>query len=139
MSKAAFKSASSTDEPFHCPQCLIRQQSRELEALKLKVELLPKELFSVRSKVFSLSKLPTGVPLISDSLAYQSVGHNRRMNYQVSLDRKLNLVLFGIPESPADTSYHDRLQTDGDTVLLFFQTDHCLKTCFQLLCVIIFD
>ena len=67
MSNAAFQSTSSTEEPFYCPRFSIRQQSRELEALKRKVELLPKGLSFLKSEVSSLNMLPTDVPLFSIS------------------------------------------------------------------------
>ena len=43
--------------------------------------------------------------------------NNRRSNFQGLSDKKLNLVFFGIPESPTGTNYHSRVQNDYKAIL----------------------
>jgi hypothetical protein len=134
LSTTAFLAVSQSANPFHCPRCLLFQQSKEIESLKASVEKLTSEICSLKSQFSQLSSEVVASGLISDNLPIcdlnpesvspQASNHaphpqprrsssvSAAAHSQVSQDRKYNVIMFGVPEQPQGTPRMERCRSE---------------------------
>ena len=114
LTKAAFKVASTSTSPFHCPRCELAEVRKELKALSLEVAGL-KAFVSSFSKSRFHSDSPVDNSQSSSSTNLKPSPAQRKP--QETSERKFNLIFCGIPESPPGTSYRERLDRDYEAVI----------------------
>ena len=68
LSKVAFMTVSSSNEPFLCPRCFIRQQSKEIADLKANISALSDEVSRIKNEVLFLSNSPGSVPTVNPNI-----------------------------------------------------------------------
>uniref|UniRef100_A0A1X7U142 Zinc finger PHD-type domain-containing protein n=1 Tax=Amphimedon queenslandica TaxID=400682 RepID=A0A1X7U142_AMPQE len=130
ISKSAFRSLSSSLDPFFCPYCRLDFQAKEITSLKEKISDLSSTVSNLSSLVSDLSqKLSSVFPTTrapahssdqpparssSDHPSARPTVHDRTPFSDSQ--RKFNLVLHGIPENPHGTSLRVRQRQDHDKV-----------------------
>ena len=134
MSVEAFLSISKSDKPYLCPHCLLECQATEISELKNEIAAL-KSAISELTKQAQLQPA-SGSASVSDaenvSISYAATlklntesPHTAkvdppRSSFQLvakdAVDRKYNIVIYGIEESPDGTSRQNRLSNDTKEV-----------------------
>ena len=130
MSKVVYEKVGKSDDPYICPNCIIIKQSQEITELKIIVK-------DLTNKIDQLSMPPSSQPM-TDATSHQPAAAQVVQtesfatpvtNKQVTdkpivppkpppiTDRKYNVVLYGINESPADTPRSDQFKHDQDNML----------------------
>ena len=141
LSKAAFLAVSSSGGPFLCPCCVIAQQSKEISVLKDSVAVLSHNVQALKEMLDSLtvdnglvaadesSGDPSVLPLRTYSThnshthasSHSNDGHGLSSYWSgpsrngVS-DKKFNVVLFGVSESPQGTPHNTRNLQDFNSI-----------------------
>ena len=137
LTEAAFDVLHRSGQPFKCYQCQLSSHAVEIATLHSLVDSLSKELTEVKSQL----SVVNDQPLPSDSYVARSINiasqpsspipaasvqppqnpqaaspinnSNGHPNIQSShQDRKFNLVMYGIPESPSGTLRSHRVESD---------------------------
>ena len=142
---------SSASEPFYCVYCTLQKQAQEIDELKQTVKSLTSDITALKAQIpvtmsdNNLSKKPTanlsqkstaGKSKAITSLIPTSMINNNTPVFNV--DRKLNLVLYGLKENPEKTPKHERLQKDLDNILSVFASinmkveANSIKDCYRL-------
>ena len=139
LSEAAFDSLHQSGNPFWCYHCHLSMHSSEVATLHTMINLT-KELDTVKSQLSSLksSVPPTGqtdstitpspppinsaAPVIYASPGAQATHPSTLLHNK---DRKFNLVMFGVPESPTNTPCMARLESDEQSVTNAIQLVQC--------------
>ena len=123
LSKRAFIAVGNSKNPFRCPRCVIAKQPEEIAELKASVVDLYREVAILQEKTKTLL---TGAQKVegsktSDNLPATSPLHSTLIAQPVPSrhpssepDKKFNVVVFGISESPKGTSRYYRSSNDYD-------------------------
>ena len=142
LSKAAFQAVSNSGGPFLCPHCVIAQQSKEISVLKDSVAVLSCDVQALKEMLDSLtvdnrliaadesSGEPSVLPLRTHSThnSYTHAGSHSNDSHGLSSyrygpsrngvsDKKFNVVLFGVSESPHGTPRNTRNLQDLNSVI----------------------
>ena len=133
LSKAHFSRLSTSDQPFHCPRCLLSHQSAELRALKKTVEDLSREVLHLKHLILPSTncgnpppkpsfpsdrpsqKLQSASSIPSQPSSLPSQQSRSPATY-APVDRKFNIIIFGIPEQPQGSSRFMRSQNDFNAI-----------------------
>jgi len=156
LSKGAFAMATKSTEPFHFSHCQINIQAREISALKYAIDSLSSDLAAIKSLMDTFSKPSESSPVSASASVSKSnpapnkvSGTTQPNNSYVTAkpgmytlaptsERKLNLVVFGLKESPQGTLRHSRFSKDLDDVSSIFSSllssfnDLTIRDCFRL-------
>ena len=141
LSKVVYNEISKSEKPFYCPQCRFDQQELEIRSLRELVGALGNEIDALKKKVASLkeevvveaSSLPVNIRSSPQKSYAQSVGvlptsmsshkpiHSESSHLEIPqagrrLDRKCNLVLFGIKECSSGMQRLERSLNDMEEV-----------------------
>ena len=114
--------------PFICPYCT-SSLLQEVSSLRSKVSSLTSEIAVLQSQLSSASQT---------SQSFHSRKNQSRHPHSNSLDRRFNLVVFGIGEQVSGTPRATRLREDSTEVssilspLLPSFSDHSVRDCFWL-------
>ena len=131
LSKIAFRAASNSEDPFHCPSCIILQQSQHISELKESIIALARDVKALQVKVADISSTsshatnPVSGTLSPVTLPSPTVVNNSHPTSRTKnsvpkstskpikdQDRKYNLVVFGVPEMPSGSSRSSRANHD---------------------------
>ena len=157
MSKLAYDKLTNSEDPYMCPNCTILKQSQEISELKDLVKNLTSELENVKGlqqQLTNLEKEPPSVnnkPTIPNTLdsddtssgtvipvSASLVTQNTSKLSSTQVDRKFNVVIYGILECPKGTKRHDRTKQDLSNVISAVSqvdsdiTSHSIRDCFRL-------
>lgn len=145
LSKAALKAASKSNDPFNCMKCKLFYQESEIASLKTTVNSLVTKLSSLEEKLTEVCDKQSQFQLSSYTLPSQSLcvspsefpplpnptnpienlalPHNksnletpRNKSHVDSVDRKFNIVMFGIEECQVGTARYTRQSEDLEKV-----------------------
>lgn len=141
LSKAAFQSVSNSGGPFLCPHCVIAQQSKEISVLKDSFAVLSRDVQALKEMLNSLtvnnglvaadelSGEPSAPPLRTHSThnSHTHAGSHSNDSHGLSSyrsgpshngvsDKKFNVVLFSVSESPQGTPRNTRNLQDFNLV-----------------------
>ena len=135
-----FAHMSTGTESFYCVYCTLQQQALEIKELKKTVQTLVSDMAKISSgdtadlsarpvsNTTTTSKSPAANPLQhpnNTSHNEYKPKHPTSSDTESSIrheDRKLNLVVFGIDESPSNTPTLDRLKNDLDHLVATFNS-----------------
>ena len=107
--------AGESQQSFYCLNCTVSLQKQEIDILKEQVKTLSNKLDSL---------LPTPTPDGNvtrqsvnkvQSSSSQSISENKPQSNSQFSDRKFNLVIYGIDESPSGTNQSERVKHDVDS------------------------
>ena len=116
LSKSAFKvAAAKVDSSFHCPCCCLSQQSSEIAELKVKLASMTRELARHNDVVTQKDSgaIVSDVHAIHSSSTINDHVESSIHKYRpVSINKKSNLIFFGIPESYPGTPFNKRMEHD---------------------------
>jgi len=143
LPKSVFISLEKSPDPFYCPHCLLKNHTDTISNLKATVASLTEAVAALQSSVKSSvpNPAPSSIPDESLSATTQSrpvhpvPNINPITNYE---DKKYNIVIYGIKESPPNTSKSDRLENDLQSINNeFTKVDlpiqaSSVKDCFRL-------
>ena len=118
LTKQAFRFLSNSKTPFYCPHCHIRTQAAEIQNLKEELKKLTSELSQLKSPV---SVPPTANPPPHPQALEPTKGPKSASSTKTqSIDRKYNVVVYGIQECPSGTVKSERNKHDVNKVLSVF-------------------
>ena len=156
LSKSAFQSATQSSGPFLCVHCRLEAQQREIAALRESLGDHAGELASLKSVVdelstklevlkqkprdnTSLAQPPQGaITTYSQALSGPSRLSSAMTDAKPKLDRKSNLVVFGVAEHPTGTPRHTRTLEDLSGISGILSklsnsiSEQSIKDCFRL-------
>ena len=118
LPKDRFKLVSESNDPFYCPHCRLELQRDEISHLKVEVAELRSELTNLRNTLVthSLPVEPTSDPTGSGDQSQPSPGSNPKLKLKLQssadLQRKFNIVVYGLEESQTGTPKHARKLQD---------------------------
>ena len=117
LTKKAFLKISKSHLPFICYTCTIKNYNQDISSLKSLVEQLTTEMSSIRTILSTLSpnSLPDNSPVQSTVIPTEnstSSSTSDDSSKDFNPDRKYNVIIFGIEESPPKTSKYVRSQND---------------------------
>ena len=124
LSQVLFKIFEESDEPFYCPHCRLASQDKQLQELKSMVDVLSKEVVSLKSMASdqqapkSPSSTPQQRPLQESQTISAAAGKQTqpptitKTSPSSRGDRKFNVVVYGINECDKGTPRHERLNHD---------------------------
>ena len=125
LSVAVFKMLSEFDIPYKCAYCTLQTQNRKIQQLQDTVRTLTNELASIKqNQTQQLNNEPaaatsaeppsdienpnTAKTLLNDQPPAGSKNHHPRDPHHAKVDRKYNVVLYGIKESSSNVSRSKR-------------------------------
>ena len=121
LPKPVFISLQNSSDPFFCPHCQLKNHAAIIQDLKATITSLTETIASLQTSVKSTSESETIKPIPADLPAtvnvHPKITHTVPTN-KPSLssthyeDKKYNIVMYGIKESPSRTSKTDRLEND---------------------------
>ena len=144
LSVSQFAHMSTGTQSFYCVYCTLQQQALEIKELKKTVKTLISDMAKISSgdtaglsarpvyNTTTTSKSPAANPLQhSNNTSHNEYKpkHPTSSDNESSIrheDRKLNLVVFGIDESPSNTPRLDRLKNDLDHLAATFNSIEAL-------------
>ena len=134
LSDPFFRAFTGNDTPFLCVFCMLKTQSEEITNLKATIDDLKNSIAKLTSKSQgSKIQIAPKNATTSTASAYQTIATNvtptktqARRSTDESLsssgDRRFNLIVYGIAESPSNTPRLDRLKRDLDHLIKVFQS-----------------
>ena len=148
LSVQAFRLLDQSVEPYFCPNCKISSQNAEIGNLKREIMDLRSMLTNLEAKIDSSSQAISStrpvsstdvesIPLSYADVLKSTLSASAPQQQKVN-DRKYNIVLYGINESPEGTRRHDRDTNDYQSVVdVVRATDSSLghnsvRDCFRL-------
>lgn len=119
LSLAAFAviSSSSNSQPFYCPNCRLDRQSQEIADLKATIQQISESVQRLQPNQTAKLKLPVVPQAIQVGASYAAVAATpvsisppttTHVVQRLRPDRRFNLVIYGIKESPKGTQRHIR-------------------------------
>ena len=124
---------SKSDSKFLCPHCHLHDLISEVTSLKSIVSNLTAELSSIKSQLVSsdhqigtpgLIPSATSLSTTTSSPSSSNKPYASSSNKPYELDKKFNVVVYGIKEHPMGTSKSKRQQEDLQQVInVFFKID----------------
>ena len=131
LSKKLYDNLGKSNDPFLCAYCALCKQSQEIDKLKRLISPLTSQSITNQSvQVLSdeISHLKSKLESDSSSQVEQiantnSIAGNKKLTQVPSsktstkLDRKFNLVFYGIEESPPNTMRSERLKAELSGIL----------------------
>ena len=117
LSSAAFAVISSDSHPFYCPNCRLDRQNQEIADLKAKIQKLTESVQIIKKNLPAPACIQAGasyaaVTAASVPTSPTSPPTTIHGDQHPRPDRKFNLVIFGIKESPKGTKRHVRSADD---------------------------
>ena len=146
MSKTVFDNLSGSNDPYLCPTCIISKQSNEIAELKNLVKSLTSELSTLKNLIPKISELENkfsstqvsgednglsednSAPLpMASSEQPSNITRQKPKPASVPLhnphnEKKFEVVVYGIQESPPKTPRSERLQTELQKVSDIFSS-----------------
>ena len=145
LPKSVFTSLLDSSDPFYCPHCQLKEHSSTILDLKATIASLTKSITALQTSVKSLEPTlePVSMPDGSTSANSQPKPANVTLTNKPPStasyeDKKFNVVMYGIKESPPKTSKSDRLENDLQSITNeFAKVDlsiqaSSVKDCFRL-------
>ena len=123
-------------EAFFCLHCQLKAYKAELTALKSSVQSLSTMISQIEEKLTAQQQNPS-----EKDTEPQTVTQDHPVANMASAppsDKKLNVVVYGIPESPPNTKRQERLQADIKNVLSALPATEssidasAIKDCYRL-------
>ena len=141
-----FSDLQNSPDPFYCPHCQLKNRATIISELKTTIASLNETITALKTSVKSLE--PTSEPVIvSNSLSTGNINSkpthiipsNKPLISATRFeDKKFNIVMYGIKESPPKTSKSDCLENDLQSINnAFTNADlqiqaNSIKDCFHL-------
>ena len=143
LPKSVFTSLVDSSDPFHCTHCQLKEHASTISEMKATIASLTKSITALQSSVKSLESNSEPVPIPNGSTATNdkpvNVSPTNKPPPSASYeDKKFNVVIYGIKESPPKTSKSDRLENDLQSITTeFSKVDlpiqaSSVKDCFRL-------
>lgn len=133
LSNSIFQHLSDSKTPFLCVYCLLTNQAAQIAELK-------STLAQLTSKFSNLSNTPTN--LLDDTVVVSSKPDKPKPDKPkpniVHSEKKFNVVVYGIEESPPETKKESRAEHDLQHLITSLSTidssikSHSVKDCFRL-------
>ena len=129
LTHQAFAKLSKSDDPYFCVYCTLEIKNKEISALKEQIKVLTSKLNAQSSYQPQPSNQTEMVQSLnhttnnrgsSASSSSIPVNIDRRKAPPLSLDKKFNVVMYGISECPQNTSRQTRQLTDLENILKVF-------------------
>ena len=149
LSVARFSQISTTEDPFFCPNCCAVQNKNEIDNLKLVLSALQLKFSQLKSKLGTSEvvnqepptqqpfRTTTRQPLSSPDVSNSEPATTGKETNE-TVDKKYNLVLYGIAESPNGTPKSERVSSDFNTVVTALKplndslSDQSIRDCVRL-------
>ena len=114
LSSAAFAVISSDSHPFYCPNCRLDRQSQEIADLKATIQQLTETVQTAKNNLPAPTCIQAGTSYaaVTAASAPASPPTTTHGDQHTRPDRRFNLVIFGIKESPKGTKRHIRSADD---------------------------
>lgn len=103
LSVIAYTKASKSDDPFLCPSCNIRGQSRDIADLKRTIQLLTARVCKLEAGDPG-KKAPVTVSTAKDSSSPSVMPNRDSKPSRRQYDKRFNLVVLGISNPPSGSS-----------------------------------
>ena len=152
LSRPRFIEISKSKNPFYCPCCLLIRQSEEITLLRSQLSELHSEFCQFKNQFSQpITNVNTSCQTNHDKVNSNNKSlpvtprHNFNSSSPVapsqnsgsSLDRKFNLVVYGIPENPKGTSRYKCAQQDLQNISLILNklesnVASSIRDCFRL-------
>ena len=149
LSVTCFKQLDKSDEPYLCPNCKLNKQQSEIINLNSEITALKSVLSSLEDKIMSLSPVDqataNNVPSNHVQRSYADTLKSTIASVSKELtsannqsERKFNVVLYGVDESPEGTRKHVRVAHDHDSVVEVVQAldssldQQSIRDCFRI-------
>ena len=145
LTTEAYIKAGESQQPFYCLHCVVTSQKQDIDILKEQVKTLTVKLDSLL--VTPAPATPSTAPNVSNTLTSapgisysqpSSLQVNKSSSITQSTDRKFNLVIFGIDESPNGTNRSDRAKFEVDSTVSILTKINAninptsIRDCFRL-------
>ena len=147
LSKPLFASMEKSKDPFHCPHCQLKNHSDEITKLKTTIASLTETVNLLQSSLKPTPEQPVAskqadvlskVPIVETNQSHFIPVKSPTITSPNSTDRKFNIIMYGIKESPPKTSKAVRLDHDLQCIVnAFAEVEHTvnissIKDCFRL-------
>ena len=144
LPKSEFVSLQKSPDPYFCPHCLLKKQTSIISDLKATIASLTDTIKTLQTSVKSLEASSDLVsksdkskiqPKPVQTIPTVEPSFSANNNYE---DKKYNIVMYGIKESPPKTSKSDRLNNDLCSITNEFTKvnltiqANSIKDCFRL-------
>ena len=125
LPKSVFTSLQNSPDPFYCPHCQLSSHATTILDLKATIASLNETVAALQTSIKSLESTPTpiSIPDGSSSINVQTqptapttISNKPAIPANNYDDRKYNIVMYGIKESPPKTSKPDRLENDLQSI-----------------------
>ena len=116
-----FASLEKSTDPFYCPHCQLQNLTTEISTLKATINSLYERITTLQSTSRSSDQLPNSkstanIPpeasTADASLPKQSLINKPSVSPLIPVDKKFNVVIYGIKESPPKTTRVNHLEQD---------------------------
>ena len=134
LSKKRFQIIGESSDPFYCPHCMLHRQACEIKDLKETISLLTSRIESLNP---CLSDDQQHKPPPQKEQSSTSAQPSRSDNSN-SLDRKFNVVIYGINECPRATPRATRINSDVKSCAEILRqanddiSHHSIRDCLRL-------
>ena len=147
LSKPLFVSLEKSTDPFYCPHCQLRNLTTEISTLKVTIKSLNEKIATLQPVVRSSDQLPNSKSIANispeastadASQSKQSLLNKSSVSPPTPVDKKFNIVIYGIKECPPKTTKVNRLEQDLQNIIhafanVDFQIDaNSIKDCIRL-------
>ena len=145
LSKTNFDAIRSlpSSSPYYCPHCRIMSLTNELTEVKSQLSKLASEFSNIRATQQPPSAVITSDPSPSTtanapSMAKVVLNKTQFLSSNLNEDRKFNLVIYGIAESPKGTNRHERVANDISNSMTILKTvnsgisENPIRDCIRL-------